>query len=380
MTSRRVAVTTLLLLTAARLTNGQPVPNDGPSAAPSTPGPVERAIAALERLRLFDPENDPPDGLALRVGSIDAAGRLAIGPVWRSTVNRARIETSAAVSLKGDREVAAGLHLPRVWTDRLEFAFTASATELPRGYFYGLGPDSQRSHRNTFESGRRAVRTAVIFRPAAPVAVEASTGLLSTDLRNLGGLEFVGADFDFLHSRLAVSFDNRDRRANPHRGGRYALSVERFAGPEQEWTSFNRVETQVEQNVGLGRPGHTLTGRVMASFSNADEGHVVPFYLMPTLGGSRVMRGFDHDRFRDRHSVVLQGEYAWDVTGTLGLVMFYERGAVAPRLSAFTWSSMRSDYGVGLRIGLSRFVALRTDIAFGSGEGTRVALSLNHGF
>jgi outer membrane translocation and assembly module TamA len=111
-----------------------------------------------------------------------------------------------------------------------------------------------------------------------------------------------------------------------------------------------------------------------------DEGHDVPFYLMPTLGGSRLMRGFEQERFRDRSYAIVQTEYSWGLSRTLGAVAFYERGAVGHRRQDLSWAGMRSDYGVGLRIGSPRFVVVRTDVAFGSGEGTRVVVRLNHLF
>jgi outer membrane protein assembly factor BamA len=339
-------------------------------------------VNAIEARALLNNLPVPQDGLKLRIGALDGDNRLAVGPLWRYSGlanGRLEVDASAAMSVEADRDVAGAVHLPHLWDDRLRVSFTAGATELPEGHFYGLGPTSEQSHLNSFELGRRSLGTGIRFSPASSLSIDATTGLLSTHLRNLGGLDFAGGDLNFLHSRVAVAYDDRNEPAHPHRGGRYYLALHRFRGPSQAWTSFARVDTELEQHVPVWHDRHTVTMRLSAVFTDADAGHDVPFYLLPTLGGARWLRGFDHERFRDRNAVVMQAEYGWDVSRTLGAVVFYERGTVARRVSDFKLSNMRSDYGVGLRLGSPRFVAVRTDVAFGSGEGTRVVVRFGHG-
>ena len=94
----------------------------------------------------------------------------------------------------------------------------------------------------------------------------------------------------------------------------------------------------------------------------------VPFYLMPTLGGTRSLRGFERQRFRDRSLLLLSAEYRYEVNAFLMAALFYDAGQVAPDWSVFTLKRMRDDYGFGLRFGSSNAVALRADVALG-GEG-----------
>jgi outer membrane protein assembly factor BamA len=278
-----------------------------------------------------------------------------------------------------DREAELRAGLPRLASGRLRLDVAATATELADERFYGLGNQSLEAHRNMFAMGRRSLRSTVTFRPARELTFEAGTGLLQTQLHDLAGLEVVGADFHYLHSRAAATLDYRDEPANPRSGGRYHVALHRFAGSRDEWASFSRVDAELEQHLPAWQT-QLLTLRVVASFSEPDDGHDLPFYLMPTLGGSRLLRGFATDRFRDRNHAVLQAEYGWDLSPFLNTVLFYERGMVAPRASDLKWSSMRSDYGIGLRVGTVRSVAMRTDVAFGSGEGTRVTVRFNHAF
>ena len=39
------------------------------------------------------------------------------------------------------------------------------------------------------------------------------------------------------------------------------------------------------------------------------DGQVLPYFMMPSLGGGSDLRGFGSWRFRDRHSLLLQAEW-----------------------------------------------------------------------
>jgi hypothetical protein len=61
-------------------------------------------------------------------------------------------------------------------------------------------------------------------------------------------------------------------------------------------------------------------------------------------------------------------------------VLFYESGAVAHDREELTLKNVKRDYGIGFRLGSARTIALRTDVALGSGEGTRIAMRFSHAF
>jgi hypothetical protein len=140
------------------------------------------------------------------------------------------------------------------------------------------------------------------------------------------------------------------------------------------------VNVELEQHFSWWRGQRVLTLRGMAVLNNPDAGQDVPFYLQPTLGGSRWLRGFVTERFRDRNLAAVQAEYGWDLWPFLGAVLFYEIGAVAPEPRDLSIKASKSDYGIGFRFGSARTIALRTDVAFGSGEGTRLAMRFSHAF
>ena len=75
-----------------------------------------------------------------------------------------------------------------------------------------------------------------------------------------------------------------------------------------------------------------------------------------------------------------QVEYGWDLWPFLGAVLFYEGGVVASEPSAISLKNLKRDYGIGFRFGSARTIAVRTDVALGSGEGTRIAMRFSHAF
>ncbi len=60
-----------------------------------------------------------------------------------------------------------------------------------------------------------------------------------------------------------------------------------------------------------------------------DDGDTVPFFLLPSLGSGSTLRGYGSWRFRDRHSLLMSGEFRW-IPNRMGLDMaiFYDTGKV----------------------------------------------------
>ncbi len=391
MRTRQIAVATALMLSAAALAAAQSHTRaqdardarDAKAHTAATPrgGRIERFLNTVERRALLQNLVSPSDGFGIRIGGIDEGGALALGPAWRSSFANGRIvlHSSAAMSVQRDREIDFGVKLPQLATSRTEIGVTVTSTELAAEGFYGLGNDSLQADYNVFALARRSVTATAVFKPGDVIALEASSGLLRTRLRDLGGFDTFGFDVDYLHSRVAATLDYRDQPGNPRTGGRYHVAFHRFDSGREALASFNRVDAELEQHLSVWKKQRMVTLRAVASLSDADEGHYVPFYMQRTLGGSHLLRGFVRDRFRDVNFVVLQGEYAWDVSPFLNAVLFYETGMVARHASELELARMHRDYGFGLRFGSARSVALRTDVAFG-GEGTRLVVRFDHAF
>jgi len=76
---------------------------------------------------------------------------------------------------------------------------------------------------------------------------------------------------------------------------------------------------------------------------------LVPFYLLPTFGGDRSLRGVVEGRFRDQTSFLVQGELAVPLGWRLGLELFAGAGEAAPRPGALSLRALVPAGGAGLR-------------------------------
>jgi len=114
--------------------------------------------------------------------------------------------------------------------------------------------------------------------------------------------------------------------------------------------------------------------------SDADAGAEIPFYLQRTLGGPDDLRGFRYLRFRDRHALLLQAEYRWEIFTAMDGAIFYDAGKVASRVEDLTFRDLETDYGIGFRFGTRNGVFLRVEGAFGSSGGKHFIMRFGHVF
>jgi hypothetical protein len=119
----------------------------------------------------------------------------------------------------------------------------------------------------------------------------------------------------------------------------------------------------------------------------------LPFYALPSLGGSEDLRGFIAGRYRDRASWEGTLEYRFWLlprgfpipftdrirVERFGAALFYEAGAVGGSGSGLFGSPVRSSYGVGLRASLERAAPFRVDVGF-SKDGVNVSAGFGLSF
>jgi outer membrane protein assembly factor BamA len=180
------------------------------------------------------------------------------------------------------------------------------------------------------------------------------------------------------HAFAEVNY--REPRGNPRSGGRYILSVERFDDRESGQFSFGRTDVDLQQYVPLVRDRRVLALHARVSTTHVGAGRDVPFYLQRTLGGPDDLRGFHRFRFRDRHLLLLQAEYRWEIFTAVDGAIFYDAGDVAPSLSDLSVADLESDYGIGFRFGTINGIFLRVEGAFGSSGGRHFVLRFGNVF
>jgi outer membrane protein assembly factor BamA len=153
----------------------------------------------------------------------------------------------------------------------------------------------------------------------------------------------------------ATHFDDRDTGAFTHR--RY----------EGEFAGF--VPMAGERMVLALRGWIVTTPR--------DDNTSVPFYMLPSLGGSNTLRSYADYRFHDRNMLVANAELRLAMMTHVDLALFADAGNVAPRIQELDLD--KQSYGAGLRFHTRRQTFARVDLANGR-EGWRLLFRLTDPF
>jgi hypothetical protein len=284
------------------------------------------------------------------------------------------------------------LALPRLAGERLALGVHGQRFEFPEEEFFGLGPQSDRADEVTYALKNTVVGGEAQFRPVRWFTAGAGVDRLSPSISGGTGERPIGSLFDprntpglrdqpdYLRYRALADLNYRRPLGNPRTGGRYALEWQRYADLDGGAYSFNRVQADLQQYIPLLRDRRVLALRALATMSDADSGAQVPFYYQSTLGGPDDLRGFRRLRFRDRHALLLQAEYRWEIFTAVDGAVFYDAGKVASRVQDLDLRDLESDYGIGFRFGTSTGVFLRVEGAFGSSGGKHFIFRFGHVF
>ena len=143
--------------------------------------------------------------------------------------------------------------------------------------------------------------------------------------------------------------------------------------------SFDRLDAEVVQHIPILRENWviSLRGRLETTLDDDDQ---VPYFLLPSLGSGSTLRGYSSWRFRDRHAMLMSGEWRWIPNRmALDMAFFYDTGMVAPRLDAIALD--RSSATSASASGFTRRMStpLRVEFAKGS-EGVHIVFAASAAF
>ncbi len=385
--SRVLALAALVGVTlAAGTAAGQPAESSPPTRAeviaaaqadkarvlrPHQPGPAERLVTKAEQylvsgvVRWHPFFGTPYQGAGLTLG----AGYLwHLGDIQSLDVRGSR-------SLTDSTRVEAEFRAPRLFDGRGQLSVLGGwrdGREIP---LYGIGPEARaRSGRTRFDV-RQAFTTATLdVRPwRGALALHGGAGYARVEQVVDAGSVFarryqtqplpgLGATIDYLQSRGGVAFDWRPAAGYARRGGAYGVTVSRFDDRDGPY-SFRQVDYDVVQHVPLFRDAWVLSLRGRAETTYASDGELVPFFMMPTLGNGTTLRGFASGRFRDRHSLLLSGEWRILLNSVVDAALFYDAGKVAARRADLDLRDLERSYGIGFRFHSLSATPFRLDLA-----------------
>lgn len=196
-----------------------------------------------------------------------------------------------------------------------------------------------------------------------------------------------------------LAWDTRDSVRNPYRGHAIGASVQ--AALLQADRTIGAIYGVHADKViplpplfhdgGDRDEEHPPTDSLGLHFRTAWSSGDLPFFVRPSLGGSRIQRGYIAGRWRDdalwaaaaeyRFWVIPRGFTLWKNVRVerIGGAIFYEAGGVGADLGSLFSSGVLHSYGFGGRATIERAVLFRLDLGF-SDEGLNFAAGFGLSF
>jgi outer membrane protein assembly factor BamA len=322
---------------------------------------------------------------------ITGAGWISLGPGYRMWFgDRLFFDTSAAMSWREYKMARGRIELANLAKSRLALGGEAKWQDFTQNTYFGEGPDSLESNRSEYRMKSVNALGYADVKPLQWLTIGARAGWLRSPslLEPAGRFRrdnpptqqvfpdesafALGDQPDYAHGELSITADTRDHRSHPLSGGMYRGVWTRFSDRSGGNFSFQRFEAEGAQFVSTndGQVSVALHGWLVAS--DTAEGHDIPFYLMPSLGGNNTVRAFANYRFHDRHLAVANVELRLALTKHIDSAMFMDAGNVAARMADLNFD--KRAIGFGLRVHSNRATFARLDIARGS-EGWRLTFN-----
>lgn len=408
----------LLLCASARAQNPDPSPtpqdpSQKTSPCKAEPGKSLGAAGIFKCLKHYYDKVTPSRGFHVVTGSVAPGSGLTGGVGYSRQKNFEKgshtgqllFDTSARISMKKYWELDSNLRLNLSKNSTDEEAgdtkanFYALIKDMPRLDFFGVGPETREERRAVYHY-REGVVGADLSKPVAgwlnvggaietiwPDVVRISNPTVNSVERAFTEASAPGitSQPNFFHYVAYAGIHTPGQIE--HRSVDYHLLYHFYQDWQEHRFSFRRFEADLRNKFPFGGVTRAKDGtaynkneirvRLRLSLSETRDGQRVPFYLMPTLGGSNLrgddtLRGFRDYRFRDRDLVLLQTEYLRELKGPVDFIAFYDTGKVAPSVSRFGEGRLRHTYGLGVVVVPRRLgdIFFRFYVALGSGEGS----------
>jgi hypothetical protein len=332
-------------------------------------------------------------GFYAELSLIPGSGWIGAGPGYRHWFkkDRAVFDSSAAYSWRGYKTAQARFELPAIASSRLLAGTQVRWQDFTQVTFFGVGPLAPVENRSEYRIRSTDLVGYTTWRPLRWMDVNGSVGWLTPSVlprsgsfkRNFPDTRVLFASdpvFDisdqpsYVHGELSVAADTRDFPGHTIRGTLLRAAVSQYADQDRGIFSFRRYEAEGVGFVPLARDRIVLAVHGWLVASQTDAGEIVPFYLQPSLGGNRSLRGYSDYRFHDRNLLLLNIESRFALTTHLDGALLFDAGNVAARVGDLDLA--HRSYGVGLRLHTRRVTFARFDVARGS-EGWRTMFSLS---
>jgi hypothetical protein len=346
---------------------------------PYVPNKAEKFIAGFRREAI-----EAPSGPFPFFENALSGGGFTLGAGYRQFFGDASYwDVKGSWTFKNYKLLETSAHIP--FGDYSSFGLRVGWRDAPEAPYYGLGIDTVPEARANYIWQQTVAEATLRLRPQKwfvldgvvayeDYTIDPSERVPSIEtIYNPVTAPGLGSSPTYLHSQGTLGIDWRPFPSYAREGGFYGVTYHNYSDSDDA-LSFNRLDADFVQHVPILRDTWVLSFHARMETTLGDE-DVVPFFLLPSLGSGRTLRGYSSWRFRDRHSLLGQAEFRW-IPNRLGMdwALFYDIGKVASRREDLDFDGAKHDYGVGVRFHLPAFTFLRIEGARGS-EGWKLVFA-----
>ena len=356
--------------------------------APWTPSRIENILLTVHRSLL-----ELPDGVYPYFDSVLSGGGLTLGAGYRRFLgDRANWNVAGLYSAKGYKLIQLDVAAPRVARRVIDLRVRTGWRDATQVSFFGLGSGSLPENQSNYRMKQAYAGGEFVARPMRwskftggvtfeDYTLEQGTGSSSPSIEAIhtpDSAPGLGLDPAYLHASTSAGLDWRPAAGYARSGGLYEIAYHRFANTDGTY-DFDRMDAEVVQHIPILRENWVVSfhGRLQTTLGDEDQ---VPYFLLPSLGSGSTLRGYSSWRFRDRHSLLMSGEWRWIPNRlALDMALFYDAGKVTPTLNDISLKGLNSNFGVGARFHGPATTVLRIEVAHGR-EGTQIVVGSTAAF
>lgn len=399
-----LVLTTTPSIAQAQDVQSNPVPaqereaDTGQSGFFNEPNVIGRAMRYGSRLMSSGDGGETKNGFYPEFGDmITGSGWLSGGPGYRYWLfdDRMFVDASAALSWRMYKMAQARVELPTLARSRITAGAQVRWQDLTQVSYFGDGPDSLETDRSEYRMESANVIGYVIGKPTPWLSINGKLGWITRPSIHAPGGTFQRGNPDartvfpddpvyqlaeqpnFLHGEIGIVAETRDHRGYPSEGGVYQASWSHYADRETDRFSFHRYEAEAAHFFPVSSNRLVFVAHGWFAGSRAAAGQVVPFYFLPTLGGSNSLRSYQSYRFHDRNLILVNAEARVKLFTHVDWALFADAGNVALKVGDLNFD--RQSYGMGFRVHTTQATVARLDVAHGD-EGWRVLFRVNDPF
>lgn len=302
------------------------------------------------------------------------------------------LDMRGSITPSGYKRIEAELIAPELFGRRGTLSLLGGWREATEVGFYGFGMTSTQENRANYGFQQpHASATLEVFPTRRLFLVRG--GLEVTQWKQGPGsgdvpsvdqvytpstLPGLGTQPVYLHSKGTIGVDSRPARGYARRGGFYGVTVHDFTDSDKAY-GFNQIDYEAIQHIPILREAWVVSLHAMAQTTYDKGGQLIPFFMMPSIGGGSDMRAYASWRLRDLNSLLAQAEWRAIINRFLDVALFFDAGKVSARRSDLDLKDMKTDVGIGFRFHGPAATPFRIELTKGN-EGFGLVLAASEVF